>query len=616
MNFVDEELASLDKDEHESLAQQQQQQQHKRNERFEAAVLRLLVDSEYVRSNLSFHSTNEFIHVAGAFAVGWLHLSESLLEMDAPCDSNVVDRLLSQPPLAGNATASQRSHAKHRHVGHHASASPRELFLSLWVTLLPQMERHACTDVVHLVPILFRTLSSAFQCIVLWKSFVGVPIMKYHTSGDAKSPDASSHDGSSRSWSTDTVYDTYDISVVNDGATSCIKVLNSEFCHVLEQLKGPQLTINVVVSYQYDLCLLRAAAMVRQSLPAFGVGGRMCGPRLRAEVVLLEDHVKEYMQKRCSRLQDEVLLPSLLGEKWTATSKFYAGRAPSFTVSYFHTELVATLRSMSNERSFHCHRDCDAQTQLCEHSARLHRASVGSLDRNMECDILYHSMNSFVQAYYHFTRTVTLSDIRRLQLAIDVMYIIRMVRLLAKLFAVSDFPIIEKNLLKLAAVTSLVTCSDETINVISRSQKAPIDDDDLEPKEQAPHDPVARRGSLSNSSSSPSKHQLGSPETPPSEEPIPAVLFDSAFFELVWNVTPFAQWSALLGAPVAMPTIAHCLSPQYCRFVTHAELSAISFPSPLCELPNDICQGARRGCFRLCDILSREEISEMLLLRA
>lgn len=232
----------------------------------------------------------------------------------------------------------------------------------------------------------------------------------------------------------------------------------------------------------------------------------------------------------------EAVMPAVLNEKWRASSKYFGGKMPHHSIIYFFGTVL---------RSAHCNTKLIAKLPcVCQHSKEPLPQSLvvqpcTALCTTLAQELLVAQLLQFLSVYFEFLLQVRLSDVRRMQLQVDIMYTVRWTRMLRCMYSGSFRKReVEQLLLFIVAVSSLLTESDESFQRWTSA------------------DPILRDCDETSAG------------------------IGASFLSVVWNSTPTLTWKDL-GQEC---NLLQLLQPHACGFVgyiPHESMLAVVPPSPL-----------------------------------
>jgi hypothetical protein len=269
-----------------------------------------------------------------------------------------------------------------------------------------------------------------------------------------------------------------------------------------------------------------------------------CDQLRRCYSELLHGNVQEFLQN--------VVFPPLLAENWKASSKYFGGRVPSHSITFFFSDVFTSAkRSIAYD---------DGTSEALEDGVRR---------RDVIVEMFEEKILQFLQRYFSFAVTVELSDTRRFHLACDIWRIVRSVRLLRRLFTVSNGVAIGNLLLQIVAVISVKSCSP------SQAQE------------------------MSSCSATSSKSLPADESTTSLEE----------FVEKIWRVAPIVSWGVFFS--LGMQQVSLITSQSFVGYISQEQLQRIPIPSPFTHLSTIVRIDSSQSAKLLFETLPRCVIEQM-----
>ena len=242
---------------------------------------------------------------------------------------------------------------------------------------------------------------------------------------------------------------------------------------------------------------------------------------LAAAFVALEEQLDLSMHQFASLWCEKVLFASLLSEKWTATTKYFGGRVVSHAVRFFWSATVGEIRQPTSLTTNH-------------QEALLRFLTI--------------RLSTFLKQYQDFVLHVCrkISPARLVQLRVDVLFLLRLVRLLRDVVS-THWSDVHHQSLKLLAMISIVTSSED-------------DAKQLEGWTTGGRNPITNEPTSGEASHS----------------------VNSDFASVVWHCEPITKDEFWVSA--SLQSLLFCGERVFIKFIPHDSITAVAFPSPMVSL--------------------------------
>lgn len=256
-----------------------------------------------------------------------------------------------------------------------------------------------------------------------------------------------------------------------------------------------------------------------------------------AAFTALEQQMDLSMQQYSNLWCEKVLLVALLCEKWSAPSKYFGGRVVSHPIRYFWSDMMSSTR----------------HGVVSSGGAAPSFPSVPHQELLLRC--LHIRIVGFLRYYQDFVAHINrkISPARLVQLRVDSLFLLRLMRLLREVFSPQSYSEIQQTLRKLLAVMSIVCSSDEDAKLME------VHIDSAEAR------------------------SIGSPPTTKAVDSSPlASRSNHSFLDVIWHCPPIRKEEFWFSTP--LPSLMCCSEHVFLRYVSLETILAVHYPSPLtCE---------------------------------